>query len=465
MSTAAVSYGRPALPGAVPQAVEPALKRWLWLLLITLFLPSELSVTIAGLEWTALRFASTLLFFYVLSKNLYKPHWADLFVASIYVSVFLSVAISERGGPLRGIVVAGRMFLDTGVPYLVARAIGPRREVVVWFMQRLITLLAIFTVTVLIESATGKMVHRLFWAPLTGNWPTRETEVRLGFVHRAYGWTRHPIMLGLVYVMAVPAAIAMMRDARNYRFKWGWLKLLLMGVSIFCTVSFGSWMTLVVILVLISWDHYAGKWLKLSPRMRWGVVATVVIVSLIIMKLTTDNPLLMVLMYHLHAHQGAWLYRWQLFERIFREMDLGDCWVMGYGEDIPERFQAGRTGRSVDNNYLATLLLYGQVGVVAWVSAHLAPLFCNIKECWIKKDLPGTALASGFGVVIIGSLLSQIFVCIFSTALTLNFIVMGFAIGQAQCLAAERKLLSRKSPAQGNPSASQPQPQPRRRVF
>jgi hypothetical protein len=240
--------------------------------------------------------------------------------------------------------------------------------------------------------------------------------------------------------MVIPATIIMHNESRTYRMRYGKTKVFLFLASVFCTVSFGTFATLGVILTLIFWDRLAGKWFGLSPRARWGLVAFVAISTLTVLKLTTNNPILMTLMYHLHGHSGAWLYRWQLFERVFAVMD--GYWWLGYGEEYPEQFRAGHVGRSIDNCYLVILLGYGQVGVLTWIGVHLAALFANVRECWIKKEIPGTALATGFGIVIVGMLLAQIFVVFFSTALTLNFMVLGFAIGQAQFVATQRKGLA-----------------------
>lgn len=452
MTTATMALPAQTLTGNPTGRIDRALKPFLWVLLISLFLPTEVSVNVAGLEMTAIKVVSILFFFFALARNLIRLHWTDLCLWSIYVSMFLSVA--NQGDTDRAVQATGRMFLETGVPFYIARVVGQRQELLLWFMKRLIAILAIMSFTVMYESATGTNINQLFWSPLTGVTP-QIGEVRLGGVHRAWAWSRHPIMLGLAYAMAVPCAVLMWLEPRRYGFRHGTIQIVLLLAAVFCTVSFGTWTTLGLILGLLFYDWAAGRWLRLPPRTRWVLAGSVLALWLTILQLTSTNPLLMVLMYNLHGHEGAWIYRWQLFERVYDAM--GDNWLLGYGERIPEQFSSNYGGWSVDNHYLVTLLLYGQVGLVTWISVHLAAFWTNIwNTALAARELPGATMARSFGIVLLGMMLAQIFVCFFSTALTLNFMFIGFAVGQALYIRSLRRAaLSPGTPGSpGSPGAT-----------
>jgi hypothetical protein len=259
-------------------------------------------------------------------------------------------------------------------------------------------------------------------------------ELRLG-LNRAFGWTSHPIMLGLAYAaFAAPAVTLYLQRRRGASMHWVAPTFILLGV--FFSLSTGSWFAALIALLLILWDRQGPR----NAIRRWKMAALLILVGYIGLEIFADAPPLLALMYHIRFLSTGWLYRWQLWERVMGVMP-GHL-LFGYGDRMPLEF-SGPVGWSVDNHYLVIMLSQGWFGLSTWLLFNISVLWQNIKWHWLKKNNGYSQLSRSFAFSVIGFLVSGLTVAFFSTGAVMLYL----AIGIAACKAPE-SMLQRKKPAQ-----------------
>lgn len=441
-----VARRRPPQALSIPSD-EPAWMGYLLVIfMITLFIPKSVALNLGSVALTPTLASALLLFPVLLFGGRIRFVWPDLIVVLFFLSVFFSIIRSVPFGP--GIENFGRTVLIAGVPYLVGRYVGSRPGTFNPFMRRMMTVMAILAVFLLIESVFRINIHSIIWSePYAPH-----KDIRLGLT-RAYGWTSHSIMLGVSYAVFVPvmliAAIERMPQFGRYR----WLKLGLLFIGVFTSLSTGAWGPAAMAVALVIWDYM--KFIK--PGTRWAFTFFGSISSYFLLEMLSNRPLLRILMMELHLSDPmAWYYRWRLFERVYAVMP-GYEWF-GHGLKQPENM-IDAWQWSIDNNYLVVLMQYGRMGLTLWIAIAVSVLVYGWKTIWNAPDTPYRRIARAvmFAVVTVG--FTQISVAMFSTAEMLNWLFLGLGIGIAQGLggtAANSKRVPRRRPMSQRPTSPSP---------
>ena len=407
------------------------------LFFLTLFIPGPVHVPLGSVQLTPTRLLTIVLLSSLLFRRAIRWCWPDLAILAVFISFFASSVMSRVDWPV--VEASGRLFLDTYGAYVIARYIAQDRERVVHSVRLLATVLALFSITIVIESVMAINLHQQVWSSFAAVGDVFVKELRLGMT-RAMGWCSHPILLGLTYALAFPVALQSALHGNKNIGSWPWLKTVAIAIGAFFSLSSGAWNMGVLAIALCLWD-----WVPNRPKWKWLLFFWGAPTVYAVLEGMANRPLLRIIMMKLHmASPMAWYYRWRLYDRVYEAMP--GYWWFGHGLNTPASF-SGATGWSVDNQYLAILLLYGRVGVLAWIGAMATSIFYKFRYVWGRRDSQLVRMNRGIRIAILCCALVQLSVSIFSTASFILWIFMGLAIGLGNlCETEDRELTARPEP-------------------
>jgi len=419
--------------------------------LITLFIPRSVEIELGVMALTPASVCALVMFPLLLFGVRIKFAWPDLIVVLFFLSTLYStLASAEIAASLDSF---GRRVLMGGMPYLVGRYVGARPQVFNSFLRRLMTVMAVLAVFLLFESFFRFNIHSVIWSePYTPH-----KDMRLGLT-RAYGWTSHSIMLGVSYAVVVPVMLVAAIEKLDKLGRYQWLKLGLLLIGVFTSLSTGAWAPAFLAMCLVLWDYLR----IFKPATRWLIMSVGSVSTYLLMEVASDRPLMRILMMNLHlSDPDAWFYRWSLYERIYAVMP-GYEWF-GHGLRTPETLSHSWE-YSIDNNFLILLMQYGKVGLTLWIAVAASVLIYGWKTVWKASDMPYRRVARAVMFAIVTILLTQFSVALFSTAEMLNWLFLGLAVGIAQGLAVSPQQKQKQKPKrprsprqkQGRPPAQDP---------
>jgi len=401
--------------------------------IVTLFVPEAIALHIGSVKLTPMFVISILLFPMLFVWGRIRWAWPELVILALFCSFFVSISLSS---PLtRAIEAIGRMFLIGAVPYLVGRYViqDPRR--LTRFLSLVIGLTAAFGVLALLESLNRTNIHSILWGIPYAPHP----EDRLGMT-RAYGWTTHSIMYGLVNAIFLPIVLVAVIEKMRVVGKWTVLKALGLGLGCFLSLSTGAWGPAVLSLLFVAWDYLC----KVKPLIRWPVTFSLMIGGYYTLEVLANRPLLRILMMDLHlSSPEAWYYRWTLYRRVYDVMP--GHWWLGHGLFVPPGFRGW--GWSIDNNFLVILMQYGRIGLALWIGLFAAVFLYGGKAVWAGLDTPYVRFTRAIMFGVIGITLTQLSVALFSTPHVLYWLMLGLAVGASQNCAREAKQIKARRAA------------------
>ena len=396
------------------------------LFVVTLFLPDAIFLQLGSTKLTPSLAISIVLFPVLLLPGRIRWTWPDAVVLLFFV--LTTASIFMNGEAVQSIESTGRRVLAGMVPYMVGRYVGLRPGTLHPFLRLMLAILTVLGVFVVIETFFRWNVHSFVW-----QFPyVPHPEQRLGLT-RAHGWTSHAIMLGLTYAAFLPVLLVAVKEKLCLAGRLPWIKILIFMAAIFCSLSTGAWLPAVIAVGFVAWDY-----IKLvPPATRWLSMFVGSIGGYFLLEVASGRPLLRILMMELHlSSEMAWYYRWQLFQRVYGVMP--GHWWMGWGMKMPPAMaQSWQT--SIDNNYLVILMQYGRVGLILWIGMMLAVLVYGWKSVWKAPDRPHVRVARAMGIAIVAVALTQLSVAMFSTAASVNWMLLGLAVGMAQGLRGSTK--------------------------
>lgn len=399
---------------------------WLVLaLILSLFIPDPISMEIGSLKITPAFAIAIILFPLLIGMGNIRWDWPELVIVGMYACWFISNA---RSAAIESAIeTTGRNLLVGLVPYMAGRylAIDVRRLTKAFTLA--VTLLAIFSLLAICESFARFNIHSFIW-----DIPYRpHHETRLGMT-RAHGWTTHAIMFGLVCAVLMPIVLVSFIEKMRAVGPLPIVKLFCLGVGCFFSLSTGAWMPAAIALMLVAWDYL----FKIKTSIRWPLTYATAIIGYFVLEYASGRPLLRILMMKLHlTSPDAWYYRWRLYERVFEVMP--GHWWMGHGLVIPDAFVGFQ--RSIDNNYLLMLLLYGRVGLVLWIGVFVAVLLYGGKAVWAGRDSSCVRFTRSVMFCLIGIAMTQLSVALFSTPAMLYWMLLGVAVGATQACRKEAR--------------------------
>ncbi len=442
---------RPAAPRVGRVTSEQRIIDALVLIFVfTLFIPEAIALHLGSVRLLPMFVVAMVLFPLLFMFGRIRWAWPELLIVAMFCSFFLSTVSSSP--LLRSIESIGRMFLIAGMPYLIGRYVVQDTHRLTRFLGLLLGLAAILAVLSLAESFARFNIHSVVWNVYYNPHP----EKRLGLT-RAYGWTTHSIMFGLVNAIFLPILLVAVIEKLRLVGRWPKLKALALGVGCFTSLSTGAWGPAVLSVLFVAWDYL----FKVKPVIRWPLTYAAIIGGYYALEVLSNRPLLRILMMDLHlSSPEAWWYRWMLYERVYSVMP--GSWWLGHGLVVPEEFQ--NWAWSIDNNFLVVLMQYGRIGLTLWIGLFAAVLLYGGKAVWGGRDTPYVRFTRAISFGLIGITLTQLSVALFSTPNTLYWLLMGLAIGAAQNCRREAKAIAaaktRNKMARRRPAGSPPRQTP-----
>lgn len=416
----------------------------LMIFMITLFIPKSVALNLGSIALTPTLASAVVLFPALAFSGRIKYAWPDLLIVFFMIATLISTLQSAPIGVC--IEAFGRRVLTGGVPYLVGRYLGSHPGVFNPFMRRLMTIMAFLAIFLVLESVLRLNVHSVLWSePYTPH-----KAQRMGLT-RAYGWTSHSIMLGVSYAVFVPVMMIAAIERLDKLGSLRWLKLGLLMLGVFCSLSTGAWMPAALAVGLVVYDYVK----MIPPGPRWLFISVFCSSSYLFLEVLSGRPLLRIMMMKMHlTSEMAWWYRWQLYERVYAVMP-GYEWF-GHGMKLPGNL-ANAWQWSIDNNFLVVLMLYGRVGLTLWIAMPACVLLYGWKTVWNAPDSSYRRIARAVMISILTVTLTQLSVAMFSTAEMLNYMFMGLGIGMAQALASKGQAKRPRRKAQPKPPRRGPQ--------
>ncbi len=413
---------QPRVRRAVAQkSTSSAIDTQVWLFVLCFFIPDKLHLQVGSLSVTPLRFLALVLLPQLVLRRRFRWAIPDYLMLTFFAVMF--VAYLPTGSVFRVLESTGRLFLDTGVPYLVGRYVVQDRRLLLRLLRLIVNVLAVLAVALVFESLWRLNIHQRVWGLITpvGN---VYAERRLGLT-RAMGWTSHPIMLGLFYASFLPVALYAAVYRTNLVGHRAWLKVGALLTGVFLSVSSTAWLAAGIVIALYLWERVR----LLSVRDKWYTAFVTIPLMYIVLEALANRPLLRILMMNLHlSSPDAWYYRWILRGRVLTEMP--GHWLLGHGLQTPEAF-LGPVGWSIDNYYLLLLLLTGILGLASWIGFMVSVVFYRAKVVWFGPDTETARLARALRFAVIASAAAQISVALFSSAAITLWFLMGLAVGVA----------------------------------
>ncbi|MBS3803299.1 MAG: O-antigen ligase family protein [Oleiphilaceae bacterium] len=336
---------------------------WPALLLITLFVPTELSFTIGSLRITPYRVVLLLAFIpgimKLLSDRAHVLNSIDFFIALHLLWGFV-VFWHHHGGDT-AIESGGIRMLEMGGGYLVARVYIINERGFRGFIAILSLLLVVLVPFVIFESISGTFPIKTVSALIAGSEPYTGMDPRHGF-YRALGPFDHPILLGVFAASAVSLLwMGAPRTLGQPRFRN--LPALAAVAAALSSVSTGALAALAVQLVLLSWEmrtrHVSHRWLLLF----------ILFVTFYFTIDTVSNRSgIRVFFDYLAFNAQTANYRIAIYESGLVNIQSNPVFGIGFNDWVRPVWMYSN---SIDNFWLLTAMVFGIPGFVTFVLPFL----------------------------------------------------------------------------------------------
>ncbi len=264
----------------------PKLPLSLQLIILTVFLPQQTSLFIAGLRLTATRLILLLLtpiVFLRLSKLILSHRYrfvaSDLFV--LLASLWMFIGPAATYGISDSIVHSGPIALEFLIAYMSTRVLLSKNDQSLAFINLLCVVLAFVGLDGLLDAATGDFFTRDLVTKLTGvpshEWILGQDSYRFG-LRRATGPLEHPILFGFVCAIGFLFALSI---------KIRWRTFCIFGCLLGVLLS-GSTAPMQVTLMGSALFVYSRMFRKL--KLKWALLWTGLAAVVITLFLSTPTP-------------------------------------------------------------------------------------------------------------------------------------------------------------------------------
>jgi len=327
------------------------------LLIFSFLVPREFSFGIGDFQFNFFRLFNLLISPYIFYSIVANKRFRWLMIDTTAVMVFLwpVVAYSFSQGFSRSFESGGVLFLETAVPYFLARVAIVDYNDVKKVSKRLLLCIIILFVIGIFESFTGKFLIHEVSSLVTGNFYQFPTSSRLG-LWRAMGPTDHPIVFGTICVTGVMISYVLFLRQRKYLFAF----IASLGGAFF---SLSSAPLLAGLIQL-----FLGIWSKLlnSFKYRWWLLLFLFILFYVFVDLYSNRDPFRVMFSYLllnsatgYARYYMWINGTYLIGLSYFSM------LFGYGNSVEmytllkEPYWAYVMSRSVDSFWLVQLIQFG----------------------------------------------------------------------------------------------------------
>jgi hypothetical protein len=289
--------------------------------------------------------------------------------------------------------------LDYGVPYLVLRTVASNLA----SARRVLRMFAFWAIVVALfaiaEVVSGTNLFTGVGPQLSAASLWSAGVVRADTLRAQVSFS-HPISLGMYAALLLPLTLWLTRWSRGRQRTFAVVAAVAVGATLLTTLSRGPWLGALIALALSI--PFQPEKSRRSTAITFGAIA----VGVIGVYLSGATPLTQVIADSFNPTTDAYgniLYRQSLTDVILPVWSRSP-WI-GYPDYVANG--AFPSFFSIDNHYLATLIVQGAVGLVAFLLVIAAALW----TCWSaaryrhlgagERDLAGTMLAVLLGQVVI----------------------------------------------------------------
>ena len=263
----------------------PKLPLGLRLIILTIFLPDQLSIFIAGLRLTEVRLvllALTPFVFLRFGKKITSGRYlfvaSDLFVVLASLWMFIGPAVTN--GLAETMVHSGPIVLEFLVAYMSTRMLLTKPDHSLAFVNMLSIVIAIVGFTGLLDAVTGEFFIRDVIEKLglpAHEWVVGQDTFRFG-LRRAVGPLEHPILFGFVCAIGLLFAISI---------RIQWKKFCIFGCLI-GVLTAGSTAPLQVVVIGGALLCYSRMFSGL--RSKWVLLWAAIVTGSAVIFVSTDTP-------------------------------------------------------------------------------------------------------------------------------------------------------------------------------
>jgi hypothetical protein len=289
--------------------------------------------------------------------------------------------------------------LDYGVPYLVLRSAG--RDLA--SARRVVRICAFWAIVVaafaIAEVVTGTNLFTDVGPQLSAASRWSEGVYRADSLRAKVSFS-HPISLGMYAALMLPLTIWLMRRSRGWQRIFGFVATSAVSVTLLTTLSRGPWIGALAALALTIP-------LQRERARRNSLIAFAAIVTLVTaVYISGATPLTQLVDDSFNPASDAYnnvLYRQSLADTVLPVWSMSP--LIGYADYAADG--AFSTSFSIDNHYLATLIVQGAMGLVAFglvVGAALWRCWSTARDSRIgtgERELAGTLVAVVIGQLVV----------------------------------------------------------------
>ena len=373
-----------ASQGAVPLIVAA--------ILLTMFLPEELSFYVGPIRMTVVRLVLILTTPIVLSRFVrhvrssdYRFVWNDAIVTILGLWMMISITISEDIG--RGLVFGGSAALEFCMPYFVARALLTKRGDLMATVKLLLFILAVVGLLGIADWIANKAIFKEIASQLTGYvkvYVNSRYDWRFGLL-RAYSLADHPIHLGIMSAFGLLLSRAYHGASRTF---------IMIGCAtgLVTAISSAPIGALVIGLALVAYDTIFRKIRAPMRLLPFGAVALMVLFVFV----ESRNPWATIFNQIAFDPTTA-AYRLMQWEFIWPFV-MQSPWV-GIGESLD--FLKDMLVPSVDCLWLRASMTFGVPGALLTFAAFFGSMSIPVKlgDRRLNLSMDENRLAHALGVV------------------------------------------------------------------
>jgi hypothetical protein len=363
------------------------------LILVTLFLPEEVSFYLGPIRMTVVRLMLILTTPMVLARfrkyarsDDYRFVWNDAIVAILGVWMVVSVSLSED--TTRGMVFGGSTALEFCMPYFVARACLTKQGEALAAVKLLLFIMAVVGLLGLLDWAANKAILKETASQLTGYvkvYVNSRYDWRFGLL-RAYSVSDHPIHLGIMSAFGLLLSRAYHGTSRAF---------IVAGCAtgLVAAISSAAVGALVIGVALVMFDH-AFRHIRAPMRLvPFGAMAMLVLLVFV----ESRSPWVTIF-HQITFDPTTAYYRLMQWEFIWPVV-MQSPWV-GIGESLD--FLKDELVPSVDCLWLRASMTFGVPGALLTFAAFFGSMSIPVKlgDRRLNLTMDENKLAHALGVVL-----------------------------------------------------------------
>lgn len=340
---------------------------------------------------------------------------SDVFIILFWIWASIAIISVHGFSQIEGL---GMHFLETVVPYLVARVYvrnADQFEAVARVLLRIIVILVPFAIY---ESITGVPIIITVLGEFTLVPANIAMDKRMG-LDRAQVTFEHPILFG----MFAASGIALSLYALNYRrpIKKNIRYVFFIMPAVICSASTGAFLSSVVQLISTYWDRQ-----KTVKHNRWKIFFAVILLAYFVVDAISNRSPFQVFVSYLTFNPGSSGWRLLIWEYGSAEVWRHPLFGIGFNDWIRP---AWMHSASVDNFWLLNAMRYGLPGLLLLCTAIFAIVSMLSRLKQLSRRL--NRYRSGYLICISSLMVGMCTVHIWSAA----YVWFMFLLGSAHWLA------------------------------